>query len=62
MGNYINKGNSDFAEARDERYVDKSGLIAFVNSTLSSPARMTCVSRARRLSRFASFPPSHLGN
>ena len=29
MGNYINKGNSDFAEARDERYVDKSGLIAF---------------------------------
>lgn len=51
MGNYINKGNSDFAEARDERYVDKSGLIAFVNSTLSSPARMTCVSRARRFGK-----------
>lgn len=51
MGNYINKGNSDFAEARDERYVDKSGLIAFVNSTLSSPVRMTCVSRARRFGK-----------
>jgi len=51
MGKYVNKGNSDFAEARGERYVDKSGLIAFVNRSLSTQERMMCVSRARRFGK-----------
>ena len=51
MGKYINKGNADFAEARNQEYVDKSGLIAFVNKTLSTPSKMTCVSRARRFGK-----------
>lgn len=51
MGKYINKGNTDFAETKGKKYIDKSGLIAFVNSTLSSPERMTCVSRARRFGK-----------
>lgn len=51
MGKYVNKGNADFAEARTHAYVDKSGLIAFVNKTLSTPNKMTCVSRARRFGK-----------
>lgn len=51
MGKYVNKGNADFAEARNQEYVDKSGLIAFVNKTLSTPSKMTCVSRARRFGK-----------
>lgn len=51
MGKYVNKGNADFAEARGNAYVDKSGLIAFVNRTLSTPNKMTCVSRARRFGK-----------
>ncbi len=51
MGKYVNKGNLDFTEARNLEYVDKSGLIAFVNKTLSTPDKMTCVSRARRFGK-----------
>ena len=51
MGKYVNRGNSDFAEARDERYVDKSGLVAFVNKALLTQERMICVSRARRFGK-----------
>lgn len=51
MGKYVNKGNSDFAEARNLEYVDKSALIGFVNRTLMTPAKMTCVSRARRFGK-----------
>lgn len=51
MSKYINKGNADFAEARNQEYVDKSGLIAFVNRTLLTPSKMTCVSRARRFGK-----------
>lgn len=51
MGKYINRGNSDFVEAKDERYVDKSGLIAFVNKAILTQERMICVSRARRFGK-----------
>lgn len=51
MGLYINKGNRDFQEARNSVYVDKTELIAFVNGTLSTNAKMTCVSRARRFGK-----------
>lgn len=51
MGIYVNRGNVDFAEARSAEYVDKSGLIAFINRTLSTPAKMSCISRARRFGK-----------
>lgn len=51
MGLYVNKGNWDFKEARNSDYIDKSGLIAFVNRTLSTNTKMTCVSRARRFGK-----------
>jgi len=34
MGTYINIGNAGFQSVRNGEYVDKSGLIAVVNSTL----------------------------
>ena len=51
MGKYVNKGNADFSEARNQVYVDKSELIAFINKTLSTTAKMTCVSRSRRFGK-----------
>ena len=36
MGTYINIGNAGFQRARNSEYVDKSGLIAVVNSTLNT--------------------------
>lgn len=51
MGIFLNRGNVDFSEARSAEYIDKSGLIAFINRTLSTPAKMSCVSRARRFGK-----------
>ena len=51
MGAYINIGNAGFQSARNGEYVDKSGLIAAVNSTLFSERRFTCVSRCRRFGK-----------
>jgi hypothetical protein len=51
MGQYINKGNTAFREARNSEYVDKSGLIAVINSTLFTEQRFTCVSRSRRFGK-----------
>lgn len=51
MGNYINVGNAGFAAVRRETYVDKSGLIAFINRTLGTKSKLTCVSRPRRFGK-----------
>jgi hypothetical protein len=51
MGQYIDRGNIGFREARKGEYVDKSGLIAVINSTLCSEFRLSCVSRARRFGK-----------
>ena len=51
MGTYINIGNAGFQSARNGEYVDKSGLIAVVNSTLYSKRRFSCVSRCRRFGK-----------
>lgn len=51
MGMYINIGNAGFQSARNGEYVDKSGLIAIVNKTLSSERRFSCVSRSRRFGK-----------
>lgn len=51
MGNYVNVGNVGFAAALRETYVDKTGLIAFINSTLGTKSKLTCVSRPRRFGK-----------
>ena len=51
MGKYINKGNTGFQICRNSEYVDKSGLISIINSTLLTRQRFTCVSRSRRFGK-----------
>ena len=51
MGTYINIGNAGFQRARNSEYVDKSGLIAVVNSTLFTERSFSCVSRCRRFGK-----------
>ena len=51
MGAYINIGNAGFQRARNSEYVDKSGLIAIVNSTLFTERSFSCVSRSRRFGK-----------
>ena len=51
MGIYINKGNEGFQSVRNSEYVDKSELIAIVNSTLNSERRFSCVTRSRRFGK-----------
>ena len=51
MGTYINTGNIGFRRARNSEYVDKSGLIAVVNSTINTERGFTCVTRCRRFGK-----------
>ena len=51
MGTYINIGNAGFRQSRNSEYVDKSMLIAVVNSTLCTEQSMTCVTRCRRFGK-----------
>ena len=51
MGTYINIGNAGFQRARNSEYVDKSGLIAAVNSTLFTECQFSCVTRCRRFGK-----------
>ena len=51
MGTYIDMGNDGFASARNGLYVDKSGLIPVVNSTINTQHRYSCVSRCRRFGK-----------
>ncbi len=51
MGIYINIGNSGFQRARNSEYVDKSMLIAIVNSTLNTERCMSSVTRCRRFGK-----------
>lgn len=51
MGAYINIGNAGFQSVRNGEYIDKSGLISIVNSTLFTERRFSCVSRSRRFGK-----------
>ena len=51
MGTYINIGNEGFVSARNGEYVDKSSLIAVINSTLNTEQRFSCVTRCRRFGK-----------
>ena len=51
MGTYINIGNTGFQSARNDEYIDKSGLISIVNSTFFTKRRFSCVTRSRRFGK-----------
>jgi hypothetical protein len=51
MGNYLNIGNAGFQAIRKDTYVDKTGLISFINNTLGTKRKLTCVSRPRRFGK-----------
>ena len=51
MGKYLNIGNAGFAAIRRGTYVDKTGLISFINGTLGTKDKLTCVSRPRRFGK-----------
>ena len=51
MGAFINIGNEGFVSARNSEYVDKSGVIAVINSTLNTERRFSCVTRCRRFGK-----------
>ena len=48
MGTFINTGNYGVWETGNGKYVDKSGIIAFVNSRLRTEDNFFCVTRMRR--------------
>ncbi len=51
MGIYLNPGNGAFREILNSKYVDKTGLIDFVNSTVDTPDKKTCFTRPRRFGK-----------
>ncbi len=51
MGMYLNPGNKSFQTIRNGIYVDKTGLIDYVNSTINTPRKLTCFSRPRRFGK-----------
>ncbi len=51
MGRYLNVGNDSFRAIRKGQYVDKTGLISFVNEKLGTMDKLICVSRARRFGK-----------
>lgn len=51
MGIYVNPGNSGFAEIVKSEYVDKTGLISLINSTIGTRKKLTCISRPRRFGK-----------
>ena len=51
MGDYLNVGNAGFATMTKECYVDKTEMISFINSTLGTTRKLTCVRRPRRFGK-----------
>ncbi|MCD7955375.1 MAG: ATP-binding protein [Lachnospiraceae bacterium] len=51
MGKYLNPGYDGFEEIRRDIYVDKSGLITYMNSLIGKPKPLVCFSRPRRFGK-----------
>lgn len=51
VGFYLNPGNAAFQEILNGTYVDKTGLIDFINSTIGTPEKLTSFSRPRRFGK-----------
>lgn len=50
-GMYLNLGNDGFRAVRKSTYVDKTGLITYVNSVMGTKEKLICVSRPRRFGK-----------
>lgn len=51
MGTYLNPGSRGFETIRNGVYVDKTGLIDYVNTTINTPLKLTSFSRPRRFGK-----------
>lgn len=51
MERYLNIGNAGFTSTRKGLYIDKAGMISFINSTLGTKEKLICVSRLRRFGK-----------
>ena len=51
MGKYLNVGNDGFASVIKGIYIDKTEMISYINSTLGTLDKLTCVSRPRRFGK-----------
>ncbi|MCD8106288.1 MAG: ATP-binding protein [Lachnospiraceae bacterium] len=51
MGLYLNPGYDGFEDIRRDIYVDKTGLISFMNSLIGKPKPLVCFSRPRRFGK-----------
>ena len=52
MGLYVNPNNQGFCSAVNSQiYVDKTGMLEFLNSVVNTEQRYVCVSRPRRFGK-----------
>ena len=51
MGKYLNPGNEGFTIILNGDYIDKTGVIEVINSTINTPNKLTCLSRPRRFGK-----------
>lgn len=51
MGKYLNPGNASFQSIVRGEYIDKTGLIDYINHTLGTKQKLTCISRPRRFGK-----------
>lgn len=51
MGNYLNIGNAGFTSVMKGIYVDKTEMISYINRTIGTLDKLTCVSRPRRFGK-----------
>ncbi len=51
MGIYLNPGNDSFKRILNDTYVDKTGLLDFINATIDTAGCLTCISRPRRFGK-----------
>ena len=51
MGTYLDPGNQVFSRIANKEYVDKTGLISFINQKIGSSNNLICISRPRRFGK-----------
>lgn len=51
MGTYLNPGNNGFQRIVKGEYIDKTGLIGLINSTIGTTKNLICISRPRRFGK-----------
>ena len=52
MGRFVNPGNGAFQDVLNSRiYVDKTGLLEYINSVIDTTEKFICNSRPRRFGK-----------